>query len=180
MVETIGFTPSQLLPANALLRLTFVKDTSIFSPDFGYDVFFDTWPAKMSSTWSRLPNQAGLFTITPANVGPNATATTIDARTHTARSGQDIINAVEAMQDSSVSLQRLELLGGATAAAATSNDGAAARDAATAGALSKQAASSLGSRLSDALAGTSAAVKWGAAAVVLVLLLLVVFRAEKK
>lgn len=168
-VTAIGFSTSQIIPANSLLRLTFA--VPYYDP-FGF------FAGHMTALWSNLPPRAGLFPSTSANVFPGATTATIDARAHAARPGADIIAAVMQLTDNVVELRSVQLLSAADVAVANTDAGAAARDAAAKKVADEAKDDSWINKILAGLSVGASTVKWVAIAVVLVVLLLAYRKVE--
>lgn len=167
-VETVGFSPSQIIAKNSLLRLTFGERSDITGA-FGIDPF-GQWPAHMQALWGVLPTRAGVFPSTPANVTPMSNAATIDARIHADRTGVDVINAIAAIDDHFVELKKAELLSSAQVAVANSDLGALARDAAAKTEAARAAADTWWSKITTAITLGGTTLKWTLLAVVVIAL----------
>lgn len=160
-VRLVGFTASQLIPRNALVRLTFGTP--------GWDPL-NYFASHMTSVWQDLPTRAGLFTTTYANVFPGAITATIDARTHVALPGASLIAAVVALNDNFVELLTVQLLTTAEVLVANTPEGTTARDAAAQTEAEKASQTSWSEWLKSTLASVGTTLKVLIVVVVLVLL----------
>lgn len=177
MADLVGFSLSQTIPKGSLLRLTFGERSDMLGA-FGIDPF-GLWPLHMGQVWSKLPTTAHLYPSTPANVSPSSVTATIDARSQADRLGSEIIGAIESIDDNFVQLKRAELLTPVQVAAANSNVGATARDAAAATAAAEAAADSPLAKLVTAFKLGTHTVEIVAGFIVLVLLLLAFIKAKR-
>lgn len=178
---TVGFTPSQAIPVGSLLRLTYVLPGLQFDP-------LGQFPRSLSALWSALPQTANLYPANGPNVYPSALSATFDAREQgaklaggstRARTGAQIIAALEASNDNAVELAKVELLSAGQVAESNGTQGALDRDAAAKQAAADAADNSWGAKLARELASLGSGLKWALIAVVIIVLAVAYTKAER-
>lgn len=118
--ELVGFSPSERIPENTLFRLTYGESLGIYNDD--------AFAPRFAKAYDKLTAVARVIPTTPPNTMPSRPYATIDGMSKIARTGADLVTALETVTGLGVELRRAERLQGTRRAEATSPAGAVQRD----------------------------------------------------
>jgi hypothetical protein len=158
----IGFGPSEIVGLNRMLRVTFGA-ASRFNPDALFGLY---WP----SVYEKLAPIARFIPISTPSVVGGATVAVVSGNNKVARTGAELVNALQTAADGNfVEVRTVELLAPAVAKAETGTTGIATRDKIAAQETEKDDANSITKKIADAFGVTAKVAALIAVAVVLVI-----------
>lgn len=150
-IETVNLRPSDVLPANTLLRLTFSSHWYDLAGQFS---------GAARTLYQSLFSLAGVLPTTTLSVINDSKNAVIDARLNVRTNGSTLINALDNAGQRFAFISRAEVLTGSARTQSSSDSGTGDRDSETLAAETRNGGNGIGNPLAP-FGGLISAIKWG-------------------